>query len=186
MHCHRNHNGDIQLPSEGNTVFRNILPTVIAGAAALFSASAPAQAAVTYSFTAAPAPSSGGRNAGSFVYTVPTFISSTATPSRSDLTSCSSVANLCAVGIYPDASNFAFPPRGDFADAIAFEGSIYYFDNGDFGKVGTSTGKYIGEDRATLVISTTAVPEPAAWVMMLVGFGGLGVAMRSRRRTVRA
>jgi len=26
------------------------------------------------------------------------------------------------------------------------------------------------------------VPEPATWAMMLVGFGGLGVAMRSRRR----
>jgi hypothetical protein len=26
------------------------------------------------------------------------------------------------------------------------------------------------------------VPEPASWAMMLVGFGGLGVAMRSRRR----
>ena len=29
----------------------------------------------------------------------------------------------------------------------------------------------------------TAVPEPASWAMMLVGFGGLGVAMRSRRKT---
>ena len=29
----------------------------------------------------------------------------------------------------------------------------------------------------------SAVPEPATWAMMLVGFGGLGVALRSRRRT---
>lgn len=27
-----------------------------------------------------------------------------------------------------------------------------------------------------------AVPEPAAWAMMLVGFGGLGAAMRQRRK----
>jgi hypothetical protein len=27
-----------------------------------------------------------------------------------------------------------------------------------------------------------AVPEPASWAVMLVGFGGLGVAMRSRRK----
>ena len=27
-----------------------------------------------------------------------------------------------------------------------------------------------------------SVPEPATWAMMLVGFGGLGVAMRSRRK----
>lgn len=30
------------------------------------------------------------------------------------------------------------------------------------------------------------VPEPATWAMMLVGLGGLGVAMRSRRRRVAA
>jgi hypothetical protein len=27
------------------------------------------------------------------------------------------------------------------------------------------------------------VPEPATWAMMLMGFGGLGVALRARRRT---
>jgi hypothetical protein len=30
-----------------------------------------------------------------------------------------------------------------------------------------------------------AVPEPATWAMMLVGFGGIGAAMRSRRSTGR-
>jgi hypothetical protein len=30
--------------------------------------------------------------------------------------------------------------------------------------------------------SMTAVPEPGTWAMMLLGFGGLGVAMRRRRR----
>jgi hypothetical protein len=29
---------------------------------------------------------------------------------------------------------------------------------------------------------TTSVPEPSTWAMLLVGFGGLGAAMRSRRR----
>jgi hypothetical protein len=33
-----------------------------------------------------------------------------------------------------------------------------------------------------LTISTASVPEPATWAMMLVGFGGLGAAMRARRR----
>jgi hypothetical protein len=32
------------------------------------------------------------------------------------------------------------------------------------------------------VVLTTGVPEPATWAMMLVGFGGLGAAMRSARR----
>jgi hypothetical protein len=31
-------------------------------------------------------------------------------------------------------------------------------------------------------IEGTAVPEPATWAMMLVGFGGLGAALRMRRR----
>ncbi len=30
-------------------------------------------------------------------------------------------------------------------------------------------------------VGVTGVPEPATWAMMLVGFGGLGAAMRSRR-----
>jgi hypothetical protein len=30
----------------------------------------------------------------------------------------------------------------------------------------------------------TAVPEPATWAMMLLGFGGIGIAMRRRRRTL--
>ena len=29
---------------------------------------------------------------------------------------------------------------------------------------------------------TGGVPEPAAWALMLVGFGGLGAALRHRRR----
>jgi hypothetical protein len=31
-----------------------------------------------------------------------------------------------------------------------------------------------------------AVPEPATWAMMLIGFGGMGMAMRRRRRPVLA
>jgi len=34
--------------------------------------------------------------------------------------------------------------------------------------------------------ASVAVPEPATWAMMLVGFGGLGAAMRSRRKLAAA
>ncbi|WP_293371549.1 PEPxxWA-CTERM sorting domain-containing protein [Phenylobacterium sp.] len=35
-------------------------------------------------------------------------------------------------------------------------------------------------------VSLVAVPEPAAWTLMLLGFGGLGVAIRRRRRLAAA
>ena len=35
-------------------------------------------------------------------------------------------------------------------------------------------------------IHFTAVPEPATWAMMLLGFGAIGFSMRSRRRTTLA
>ena len=33
-----------------------------------------------------------------------------------------------------------------------------------------------------IVVPTGGVPEPATWAMMLVGFGGLGAVLRTRRR----
>ena len=35
-------------------------------------------------------------------------------------------------------------------------------------------------------IEVFAVPEPASWALMLVGFGGLGFALRSRRKMAKA
>jgi hypothetical protein len=37
-----------------------------------------------------------------------------------------------------------------------------------------------------LVAAQAVVPEPAAWALMLVGFGGLGAALRTRRRMLTA
>ncbi len=38
--------------------------------------------------------------------------------------------------------------------------------------------------RFTTAAATPAVPEPATWAMMLVGFGGIGFAMRRRKSKV--
>ena len=39
-----------------------------------------------------------------------------------------------------------------------------------------------GDDVGGVSLSITAVPEPSAWALMIVGFAGLGVLLRQRRR----
>jgi hypothetical protein len=55
-----------------------------------------------------------------------------------------------------------------------------------FGFIGDSTqpSEYIGLDN--VVVTDLTVPEPATWSMMLVGFGGMGAAMRMTRRKTAA
>ena len=38
-------------------------------------------------------------------------------------------------------------------------------------------------DNLDYVFNTSAIPEPATWATMLVGFGAVGFAMRRQRRT---
>lgn len=47
------------------------------------------------------------------------------------------------------------------------------------GTPGTQSGSFGG---TVAFAATPAVPEPGTWAMMLLGFGGMGVAMRRRRR----
>jgi hypothetical protein len=44
------------------------------------------------------------------------------------------------------------------------------------------TGSGNNEAAVTGNISPTPVPEPATWAMMLVGFAGIGMAVRRRRQ----
>jgi len=45
----------------------------------------------------------------------------------------------------------------------------------------TSTGGGFADLKQLRVTLATAVPEPATWAMILLGFGGIGMAMRRRR-----
>jgi hypothetical protein len=70
-----------------------------------------------------------------------------------------------------------FAAPGSFVDFVA-DGSA-----GQFNKIVLSEGATFFE---TDNYAAAGVPEPATWAMMLAGFGGLGAAMRSRRRAATA
>jgi hypothetical protein len=42
----------------------------------------------------------------------------------------------------------------------------------------------IGDGDVSFLVGTSSVPEPATWALMLAGFGGLGAALRSRRKAL--
>ena len=47
---------------------------------------------------------------------------------------------------------------------------------------GTSGGLYSYGGNISFAKLAAGVPEPASWALMMVGFGGLGAALRSKRR----
>jgi len=73
-------------------------------------------------------------------------------------------------------------------------GSIVQGGNAVFGAEGNGTIQFFGsynqiswtnpvfENWYGFTTGVAAIPEPASWAMMLVGFGGLGAAMRNSRR----
>jgi hypothetical protein len=90
--------------------------------------------------------------------------------------------------------NFSGTDSGGIA--IGDLGTNFFWNIGDTG-VGFGTGPYPGENifpqgNATALLSgevaigTTGVPEPGTWAMMILGLGGIGVALRSRKVLVTA
>jgi hypothetical protein len=88
-------------------------------------------------------------------------------------------ANFNAVGgteywlsLVPD---LGFPPQWGWSTGTGGDGASY--------QVFFGTGGPQASDLAfTLSGSPAGVPEPASWAMMLLGFFGLGGALRARRR----
>ena len=82
------------------------------------------------------------------------------------------------------ALNIQAPGVGftQFSGPTLFSGS---FDAPVF-SVGTFTliNPFLGNGTLTIA-QAGAVPEPAAWTLMLGGFGAIGMTMRSRRKAVR-
>ena len=78
------------------------------------------------------------------------------------------------VSIVPD---LGFPPQWGWSSSAVGNGNAYQCFFGACGAIGGG-----GANLAFDVLGSAAVPEPGAWTLMLVGFGGLGLAARSRRR----
>jgi hypothetical protein len=92
-------------------------------------------------------------------------------------------------GLFQDGVvNWDGPQVLDFGNGGELQVSL---NNATFntGLFGLNHGEKAGADIVadfTLLQSPSAVPEPAVWGMMLVGFGGMGAAMRQRRKAIAA
>jgi hypothetical protein len=69
---------------------------------------------------------------------------------------------------------------------LGFKGTGIFSGNISGSAFDATPGNFVfstqGGNVTTFSASTTAVPEPAAWALMLLGFAGIGMAMRRRRR----
>jgi hypothetical protein len=103
------------------------------------------------------------------------------------------VAQGSAAGVFGSAGG------GDFIDVFAPQFATYDLAS-NFGPISVSSPGMLGggvtTDGGTLVVGrisqgtfssvVAGVPEPATWMMMVLGFGGMGMLLRSRRaRTTR-
>ena len=67
-------------------------------------------------------------------------------------------------------------------DMPGFTAANFGFNSGAVGVDWAGLTGISAGDVVVLDVTTSSVPEPATWAMMLVGFGGLGAAMRVARR----
>lgn len=161
--------------------------------------SATAANAVTYVFEAFSSFGRGPNNtttySGGFEVTVASPITVDTVLPLASLTSCSVIASfgnpVCTnqsvrFGLFPDTVVFAHafnnPDDGDAGS------NFYYFDIAAATTDGVYASVLFGTDqqgRLTVRDAGAVIPEPAAWAMMIAGFGLVGSSLR-RRRTLAA
>lgn len=71
---------------------------------------------------------------------------------------------------------------GNVPGAAGNVSAFYLWDNAAVGSIHLTDTQ--GYSNAVLYRATGAVPEPATWAMMLIGFGAIGMASRRRRKQV--
>ena len=88
--------------------------------------------------------------------------------------------NTAPGGAYENSEQLAFYPV-DFATDRAFTYKVTLALDGVAGQTGP-----ISVENVIVVGAGNAVPEPASWALMLLGFGGAGVALRRSRKAAAA
>ena len=96
------------------------------------------------------------------------------------------------ISSYYDASNTQFGlanllQSSNFTGAGVFSDANLFSTSGLWSETVKYTLNFTGGAGSQFngTANLTAVPEPATWAMMLLGFGGIGAAMRRRRKTIR-
>jgi hypothetical protein len=126
-------------------------------------------------------PSFGAINAGSFGNTG--FYQGATGPASFGPGGLSSASSFSGAVFGVDAAGFAVPtifvPAG-YASGTALSGSETY-DGQTFASLGLTPGTYAyawgsGPAADSLTVKIGAIPEPATWAMMLLGFAALGFA----------
>ncbi|THD61087.1 MAG: PEP-CTERM sorting domain-containing protein [Phenylobacterium sp.] len=67
------------------------------------------------------------------------------------------------------------------AQGTSPNGSMTFNVGDSFTAIAFSDGQIIGTGSSALV---AGVPEPASWALMIVGLGGMGAMLRTRRRSI--
>lgn len=126
-----------------------------------------AAATVTYTF-------SSPTDSVSFNYFTANFLTQSTTVAASDLQSCSIEGFSCEQVTFNEPHDM-FPASisvvGDNLSSFAGYVSAPGFDT-------PGTYQVLGGLGGSFTISLAAVPEPATWAMMLLGFGAIGAAFR--------
>lgn len=89
------------------------------------------------------------------------------------------------------SGTYVLKTLADFGDTYSTRAFVSAFGVGDGSGAGIAFNAFAdnlaltttsGTNRVNFAAPSGAVPEPATWAMMLVGFGGMGAAMRRNRR----